>query len=368
MSNIEEKNININLNKPAPMREIYGKFYSPEKALSFGRSNIFSVGSRSIGKSTGQAIYLLERYAKTGNGFVYVRRTKDELLETAAGQFNNAYDILKSYNHEVPAIEYKGGKFLTEKGETAGYAIGLSVCDKKKSSPLTIGECSYIVYDEFLPRNGSYLGGRGSMEEVDAIASLYQSIDRRPGQSYGLGTKVIYLGNAYSFYNPFFIHYGIDKMLRTDTKYLAPKGKIQMVEQTKETEATKDIQKSVGYQMSTESTRLSAYENNLQGSAGNFIKKIKRPMEKMFAIEYEGERYSINMIDSMGILYIKRDNGPAPFIISATTEDHKPNYLLINRYSYHPATLELKSCFERGAVFFEDGKCQYMLLNYLMYS
>ena len=168
------------------MRQIYGKFYSPEKALSFGRSNIFSVGSRSIGKSTGQAIYLLERYAKTGNGFVYVRRTKDELLETAAGQFNNAYDILKSYNHEVPAIEYKGGKFLTENGDIAGYAIGLSVCDKKKSSPLTIGECSFIVYDEFLPRNGAYLGGRGSMEEVDAIASLYQSIDRRPGQSYGL--------------------------------------------------------------------------------------------------------------------------------------------------------------------------------------
>ena len=141
-----------------------------------------------------------------------------------------------------------------------------------------------------------------------------------------------------------------------------------MVEQTKETEATKDIQNSVGYQMSTEATRLSAYENNLKGAAGNFIKKIKRPMEKMFAIEYEGERYSINMIDSMGILYIKRDNGPAPFIISATTEDHKPNYLLINRYSYHPATIELKSCFERVAVFFEDGKCQYMLLNYLMYT
>lgn len=364
----EVKNINILTKKPAPMEEVYGCFYSPKKSLSYGRSNIFSVGSRSIGKSTGWSIELLERYAKTGSGWVYVRRTKDELLETANSWFDNAYDILTDFWHPVPKITYQGGVYYTDKKEICGYGIGLSVGDKKKSSKLCVGEASWIVYDEFLPRNGRYLGGRGSLEEVDDISSLYQTIDRRKGQAFGLGTKVIYLGNAYSYYNPFFIHYGIDRLLRTDTKYLAPKDKIWMVEQTKETEATKLIQQSIGYQMSTESTRLSAYENVLQGNGGAFVKKITKPMEKLFAIDYDGVRYSVNFVPSMGCMYVRQDRGSAPFIVSATTDDHRPNYILIQRMSYHPATIQLKTSFDRGDVFFEDGKSQYMLINYMMYN
>lgn len=359
--------VNINKGAKAPLSEVYGKFYSPEKALSYGRSNIFSVGSRSIGKSTGWAIWLLNRYMTTGNGWIYVRRTKDELQETATGWFKNAYDILKFYNYNPPDINYRGGTFYADKNP-AGYAIGLSVADKKKSSPLVVGDSAHIIYDEFLPRNGVYLGGQGSMEEVDAIASLFQTVDRRVGKAYNVGTAISYLGNAYSYFNPFFIHYKIDTMLRTDTKYLAPKGKIWIVEQTKETEATKEIQASIGYQMSTESTRLSAYENVLAGNGGEFIKKIQSPMECLFAIEYEHVRYGVFFVPSMGCMYIKRSGSPAPFVISATTEDHRPNYILIQRASYNPATIQLKECFNRGDVYFADGKAQYMLLNYMLYN
>lgn len=359
--------ININRGAKAPLSEVYGKFYSPEKILSYGRPNLFSVGSRSIGKSTGWAIYLLHRYMTTGSGWIYVRRTKDELQETAPGWFQNAHDILKFYNYTPPDVVYRGGTFYADK-KPAGYAIGLSVADKKKSSPLVIGDAAHIVYDEFLPRNGIYLGGQGSMEEVDAIASLFQTVDRRVGKAYDIGTRISYLGNAYSYFNPFFIHYKIDTMLRTDTKYLAPKDKIWIVEQTKQTEATKEIQKSIGYQMSTESTQLSAYENVLNGNSGEFIKKIQKPMECLFAIEYEHVRYGVFFVPSMGCMYIKRSGSPAPFVISATTEDHRPNYILIQKASYNPATMQLKECFTRGDVFFSDGKAQYMLLNYMLYN
>lgn len=365
---MEDKNVNILTKKPAPMEEVYGIFYNPRKALSYGRSNIFSVGSRSIGKSTGWAIELLDRYSKTGDGWIYTRRTKDELLETAETWFDNAFEILTDFWHPVPHIHYKGGIFYTDDNKVAGHAIGLSVCDKKKSSKLVVGNCSWIVYDEFLPRDGKYLGGRSSMKEVDDISSLYQTVDRKKGQAFGLGTKVIYLGNAYSYYNPFFIHYGIDKMLRTDTKYLAPKNAIWMVEQTKETEATAQIKQSIGYQMSTEATRLSAYENVLGGTGGDFVKKIIKPMEVMFTIDYEGVSYGVFFVPSMGCLYIKQYKGPSPFTISATTDDHRPNYILIQRASYNPATAQLKTEFDRGNVFFADGKSQYMLLNYMLYA
>lgn len=359
--------VNINVGAKAPLSEIYGDFYSPEKVLSYNRPNIFSVGSRSIGKSTGWGIKLLLNYMNHGNGWIYIRRTKDELMETAPGWFTNPYNILKFYNYNPPEVYYKGGTFYADKAP-CGYAIGLSVGDKKKSSPLVIGDYATMVYDEFLPRNGLYLGGRGSMEEVDAMASLYQTVDRKIGKAYGVGTTVIYLGNAYSYFNPFFIHYKIDTMLRSDTKYLAPKDKIWVVEQTKETAATKKIQESVGYQMSTEATRLSAYENVLGGNSGEFIKKIDKPMEILFAIEYEGTRYGVFFVPSMGCMYIKRSGSPAPFVVSATTDDHRPNYILIQRANYNPATLQLKECFNRGDVYFAGGKEQYMLLNYMLYS
>ena len=71
-------------------------FFSLTPILSRGKYLNVITGKRSTGKSTGTSLYVLLYYLKTGKGWVYSRRTKDELLETCEHWFDNAVEILKN--------------------------------------------------------------------------------------------------------------------------------------------------------------------------------------------------------------------------------------------------------------------------------
>ena len=139
--------------------DLYGIFYNPTKLLSYGRVLNFSIGSRSIGKSTGFAIMMLKDYIEKGRQFIYVRRTQDETQLTAPSYFDNAVDIMKSKGFDIQDFYYKGGEYYLN-GELCGYAIPLSLQQKYKSS--NYSSVWWILYDEFMIMPGStarYIGG-----------------------------------------------------------------------------------------------------------------------------------------------------------------------------------------------------------------
>lgn len=349
-----------------PLNKIFGIFYSPEKIISYGRVLNFSVGSRSIGKSTGWAILLLYEYLKNGKQWIYVRRTDDELQLTAKSWFDNAQGILRQHGYQFDDIIYKGGAYMMG-DEICGYAVPLSLEHKYKST--NFSKVKWIVYDEFLPRNGMlYLGGRGSMVEVESMVSLYQTVDRGIGSAFRNETRIVFMGNAYSFYNPFFINYGIDKYLRADTKYLAPKDAMYVVEMTRETEATKQIKESNGFKISTAKTKTEAYANEMSGTKSPFIKRYNGVKKSLFNVRYEGQTYGIYYLPGDGHIYVSSHSGTAPVTIAATCEDHTPDYYMIQRWSGFQGTIVLRQAFEMGRVMFENGRCQNFLVNYMMYS
>lgn len=356
---------NINHGAKRPLTEIYGEFYSPDKILSYGKPLNISVGSRSIGKSTGWAIKLLSDYTQNKKRWCYVRRDKDEVGLTAATWFDNAFDILRDGGWEPPLPHLEKGVYYDDDKNVLGYAVPLALQHKYKSVAYT--DVWWEVYDEFLPMNGRYLGGAGSMKEVECIMSLYQTLDRGRGKAFRNEVKIVCVGNAYNYYNPIFIHYGVDKYLRTDTRYLSPKKGLWVVEQTRETEATKKIKTSFAYRLSTDTTKSQMYDNMLLGNAGSFIQKVTAPMHGLFNIIYEGVRYGVYLVPSKGKIYVCQRPCETNINICATTDDHKPNYLMIRRAAMFGATAELKSCFERGDVIFDSGKSQYMLYNYMLY-
>lgn len=350
---------------------IFGEFYSPAKCLSYGRHLIFTIGSRSIGKSTGWAIWLLKEYVEKGRQWIYCRRTRDETDLTAPTYFDNAATILKSSGYPIGQVEYKGGEYLVD-GVVAGYAIPLSLQQKYKST--NYSGVWYILYDEFMiaPGSGSrYIGGRqASSAEVDAMSSLYQTVDRGIGQAARNETTVVFVGNAGTFFNPFFVNYGIDRLLRPDTKYLAPKGAIYVVELTTETAATAKIKDSVGYAMSTEKTRAYAYENKY-ADLGDMAFISKEPPGRrlpMCNFIYEGNRYGVYAYTHEGFIYVSHKYADGRQDIALTTADHKPNYLLIGRWHDHPVTKEIKQMYDLGAIRFQDAKCKLAIDFYLKYD
>lgn len=355
---------------------IYGIFYNPTKILSYGRVLNFSQGSRSIGKSTGFAIMLLLEWIKNKHMWIYTRRTEDETHLTAPTYFDNAVNILNSHGYNVKVV-YNGGRYYCN-DVLCGYAIPLSLQQKYKSS--NYSAVWWILYDEFMRMPGgssNYLGGKtNSMAEVEAMTSLYQTVDRDVGRSFRNETRIIFVGNAGSFFNPFYINYGIDRLLRPDTKYLAPKSTeakpcLYVVEMTGETEATAEIRRSNGYLMSTEKTKAYAYENqfaDLLGGDEFILKTPKGRRDPLCNLIYEGETYGVYMYEKEGYIYISHEGIPGRVELSLTTEDHKPNYLLMHNWRGHPITQTIKLMYDRGALRFADHKCKLVIDFYLKYD
>lgn len=353
------------------MAELYGKFYSPAKLLSYGKVQNFSIGSRSIGKSTGIAIFLLKEFIEKGHMFVYVRRTKDETDLTAPAYFDNAVNILMDKGYKIQEFVYKGGEYFLN-GKLCGFAIPLSLQQKYKSG--NYSKVWWILYDEFMVAPGSgarYIGGStNASAEVDAMASLFQTIDRGIGKAFRNETRIFFVGNAGTFFNPFFVAYGIDRMLRPDTKYLAPKNEIFVVELTSETEATKDIKESNGYKMSTERTKAYAYDNKF-ADLGSEVFIVKDPPGRhtmLVNIIYDGNTYGVYSYPDAGYLYICHKPCDGKPTIAITTDDHAPNYLMIKTWHGHPITQLIKQMYDLGSIRFSDFKCKMVIDFYLSYD
>lgn len=358
------------------MGDVYDIFYSPEKVLSYGRPFIFSVGSRSIGKSTGWAIYMIDRFVKKGWQWLYTRRDETELDITRKNFYDEGMAIFNAFYGTNHRVVYRGEEYYVD-GELAGFTVPLNLQQKYKSGGKYSGVRT-ILYDEFIITPGSgakYIGGRaGMMQEVDAALSLYQSVDRGIGKAFRNETTFVFTGNAGSYYNPFFIEYGVDRYLRPDTKYLAPKSdsrdRLWVLESTKETEATKVIQESYAYQLSTERTRRYAYENKYDDmKESDFI--MKEPhgkREPMCNIVYEGEEYVVYSFINEGFIWVGRGSNSIVPTLAITTSDHRPNYLLIQHYRGHYATQMIKQMYDLGCIKFQNMKCKLVIDFYLKYD
>ena len=352
-------------------KDVYGIFYNPTKLLSYGKPLLFSLGCRSIGKSTGIALKLLIDFIEKGRQFIYCRRTKDELMLTAANYFDNAVSILRANGWDIDNVVFSGGVYKMG-DRICGYAIPLNLQQKYKSS--NYSDVWYILYDEFMVMPGSqsrYIGGKSNISaEVEAMTSLYQTVDRGIGRAFRNETTIIFVGNAGSFYNPFFITYEIDRYLRPDTKYLSPKDSLYVVEFTRETEATKLIKESYGYLMSTEKTRSYAYDNRFADLSGDsFIEKnppgTRTPLCNLI---YEGNCYGVFAYWDAGYIYISHKRAEGRPDISLTTVDHRPNYLMMTSWKGHPVTKRIKEMYDTGNIRFYDYKCKMVIDFYLSYD
>lgn len=350
--------------------KIYGDFYSPERVLSYGRPWIFSVGSRSIGKSTGFGIWILQQYIKKKTRFIYVRRNEKELLSTCKNFFENAVSILNDFGTKIQ-VKYERKLYWAsfDEGETweeCGTAIPLSMEQQYKSANL--GEYGILLYDEFISRDpNKYLGNKASpLFEYDCCLSLYETVDRKKGESFQNQTIFIFTANNSSYYNPLFMGLGIDEYLRTDTKICAPKGVPWVVEQTTSVKATERMQESYAYQLSDKKNRDYAFSNIGFDQRMNFVEKIKKPMRPLFNVSYAGHKMGIYSIDDEGVIYVCNKTNSLITIGLTCGDQDKINYILAIRYHDSQYMITLRDCYYQGLVRFETNKCKYEIANFFL--
>lgn len=357
-----------------PLTELFGDFYSPMHILSYGKKWMISVGSRSIGKSTGWMMWLIYDYLKYGHRFIYLRRTDDEVKMTAPSCFDSAWYILRDSGYPVFSIRAYRGKFLLKRTKDAdeeelGTYLALSQAYKLKSA--NFGDNGYrnILYDEFITTDPTrYLGSQKNRTyEYIKCDELYTTVDRRIGCPSMKETNFIFLANLATYYNPIFIGLGIDEYLRTDSKIVSPKSAKWIVEQTKSVKATESIEKSAYLQTSTEAM-LDAYNSTNAAFLDNFnlVEKIKAPMTGLCNLKYKSHIMGVYRVGGEDLIYVC--NRVNPYITLTMTADGLGmyNYALPKSVFGRDYFRMIREFFEIGKVRFADKKCQYEVSNFLL--
>ncbi len=169
------------------------------------------VGERSNGKTYSALSYAVERYAKTGEQFAYIRRygediRKKNLSNLFSGHIENGF-IESVTKGNWSSVDYTSSKFYLEttdengviekSKEPMGYAFDLNSMEHYKST--SFPKITTIIFDEFMSRSG-YLPN----EWILFANSLSTIIRHRDN------VKIIMLGNTVNKYCPYFQEMGLN--------------------------------------------------------------------------------------------------------------------------------------------------------------
>lgn len=167
-------------------------FWDYKQTLTFNALLNFIIGNRGGGKSYGAKKFVINRFLKKGEQFIYLRRFKSEFKEKST--------FFNDISEEFPETEFqvKGFKAKINK-EVAGYFIPLSTSKIEKS--VSFPKVTTIIFDEFIIEKGYHHYLRNEISYfLDFIETVARSRDN---------VRVLLLANAITVTNPYFLYFNV---------------------------------------------------------------------------------------------------------------------------------------------------------------
>ena len=176
-------------------------YYSFHDVLTRNAVYNFIIGGRGLGKTYGAKKNVIKAYLRNREQFIYLRRYKTE-LKTRSTFFADIAHEFPEFTFRVEGSEAQvcfDPQAEKPKWHTMGYFIALSVGQSLKGT--SFHDVTTIIFDEFIIEKGmvQYLP-----EEEEVFNNFYSTVDR-----YQEKTRVLFLANAVSIMNPYFLAYDI---------------------------------------------------------------------------------------------------------------------------------------------------------------
>lgn len=348
------------------------KYYCGEKLLNMRdldgeKPTIFMVsGNRTSGKTTFFSHLLVENFFRKGEKPLLLYRFKQD-IENVADKFFSDLQGLWYQSYRMEEKVYNKGAYLElsmfdeimETRETFGYAVALNAADSVKKVSHVLNDCSCIFFDEFQSEVGNY-----APKELEKFQSIYLSVARGHGKQFR-EIPVYMCSNNVSILNPYFTHFGVTERLRSDTKFLRGNGWVLEIANN---ESAKQAQVQSGFYKAFGATNYMNYSANgfYLNDNNTFIEKITNNGDYLVTLKIEGEYYGVYVFEDMGILYCSnKADKDFPVKISATLDDHTPNYVMLTR---HKVMIQnMRDMFEKGCFRFKNLKCKQAILKTLAY-
>lgn len=310
-------------------------FYNYHDLLSYNALYNFIVGNRGAGKTYGAKKHAIKSFLKHGHQTIYLRRYKTELDD-----FGKFFDDI---HEEFPDVDFEvKGKTAYINGEPAIYAIALSTGLIKKST--SYAKVMTIIFDEFVIDSKviHYLSN-----EVQAFLEFYETVARMRE-----GVKVLFLSNAVSIVNPYFLYWGI----RPTGKQRFTRYGHMLVEFVQNKEFIEAKYKTRFGQI-IKGTKYGDYaiENKYLKDNMNFVDKKTGNARFEYSLLYNGQTYGFWSDYKAGLCFISHDVDPFNNLAFTVTDaEHQPNMFLIKNVSKSQLLKRAIMAYENGYMRFED--------------
>lgn len=321
-------------------------YYSRNDLLSYNALFNFVVGERGTGKTYQFKDWSISDFIKNKNQFVYVRRYKTEFKDI--GNFFD--DIMKKYPEHEFSVAH--GKFYIDK-EIAGFYIPLSTSITKKS--VAYPNVNKIGFDEFILEKSTlhYLPN-----EVNAFLGLYETIARDRNN-----VRVMFMANSVTLINPYFLFF--DLQVSKTKRFWTFKNNDLVVELT-DLEEFKQHKKQTRFAKIIDGTEFSKYsiDGEFTGDNYEFIQSKTPNSYYCFTLVYKGESLGVWCDSKLGLMFVSNKvDLTYPLKYAITTNDHKPNMIVLsNKYSREKIKV-LTKIYEYGCLRYESLKIKSMMFE-----
>lgn len=328
-----------------------GLYWDIKRTLSYNALFNFIIGSRGAGKTYGALKYNVEKFIEHRDKgrdpwqFLYVRRLSTELeklTKMRGGRLFNA--VQKEFPEHVLSAE---SNILKCDGEVCGYSQPLSTASILKSD--SFPNVKMIVFDEFIIDNrGTY---HYLKDEVTKFLDLYETVARNRD------VICMFLSNAVSVTNPYFDFFHLDKPMNGDIQRFGSAKDI-LVQNVVPAElmAIKKDSRFGNILKGTEYLEY-AYDNEWLLDNTDFIEGKTQRSEYFLTLRYKDTNIGIWFDPAQWLYYVSNDvDLQFKRVYSVTTDDHKPNMLLLKTAKKTAFFGNLITAYESGAVRYESMK------------
>lgn len=323
-------------------------WFNPQELLSYNKLINFVVGVRGGGKTFNSLVFVVNRFLKSGEQFIYLRRTVEELKDSVPTLLD---DVLKHgyfSDHEFKTTK----KGIYCDGKLMGLPRALSTSMTRKS--IALPNVQWILFEEFMldEKLSRYLG-TGS-DEVFIFDNFYETVARMKGLD-GKPVRVIFISNAFSTVNiyfqefkvklpkspPFKRYYTFDNVavcIWTDKGFIQAKQNDPYFQLRQGSEFTQH-----------------AFDNAFILDTDKFLKHKTNESEYSFSIDFQKNRYSVWVDFNQGAFFVSTKGGNATknTTISFTLEDDSINNVGIRRVRTTPIMKEFRKAFDENRVFYD---------------
>ena len=305
-----------------------------------------------FGKSYGIKNYVIKKFIKKKEKFLYIRRYDNELKSLFQKDF---FGDIRSAFPEVK-LSSNSRKFYLN-GEVFGYAKRLTEAQDLKSS--SFEDITTIVFDEYAIEKNKryYLSNEGMI-----IAGLLDSVIRNRNN-----VKVFFLMNAVEEieFSPLFTFFNLTLPYSTDIKLF--KNNTVLVQYMNNEEFRNERKETlIGKLMEGTLYENYAMKNEILDKTNDFIEKKTGTAKFSFAFIYNKETFGVWNDFKNGKVYVSNDYLDNNFnIYSLTLKDSKPNVMMIGALSRYDFWKNFLKNFKYGVVYFENQKIKHNVFEIL---